>query len=366
MNDMGPIMANELARATGIGQARGADRKHGPAPKFSELLFQRVWRRVARGEKVGEAIRAESMETSRFYACVAARPRLAVALQFARENKLPAHMSTRAAGWSESDRRVKAGFAMDLQPDDVRRLSDRMLMLLLKQLAPEKYGEGPRGEAGKQRAETRGQRPEKTPDPEAPESVCDFVPQEADDELLTLRDCPEIDGKAEGLRLNAKVRNNEDSSRSASGGEAGEQRAEIRGQRPEKTPDPEAPESACDFVPQEADDELLTLRDCPEIDGKAEGLKLNAKVRNNEDSSRSASGGEAGEQRAEIRGQRSEKTPDRKASESACNFVPQNTGGDPEPRRQRIFLSGFSPLDEGACGSGCGKLSVLTGSFTNA
>jgi hypothetical protein len=29
---------------------------------------------------------------------------------------------------------------MDIQPGAVRQLSDRMLMLLLKQLAPEKYG----------------------------------------------------------------------------------------------------------------------------------------------------------------------------------------------------------------------------------
>jgi len=62
--------------------------------------------------------------------------------------------------------------------------------------------------------------------------------------------------------LNAKVRNNENSTGSASGGEAVQQGAEIRGQSSD-----EIPESACDFVPQGVGGELLTPQDCPEFAG---------------------------------------------------------------------------------------------------
>jgi hypothetical protein len=105
-------------------------------------------------------------------------------------------MSTRAAGRSESGGRVKARFTMDLQSGAVRQLSDRMLILLLKaRLRPaplSAFG----GEAVAQRAEIRGQRSDEIS--ENPESACDFVPQDVGVELLTMGDCPEIDGKAKG------------------------------------------------------------------------------------------------------------------------------------------------------------------------
>ena len=271
-------------RETGIRRGRGVARKYGPTPRFSELLFQRVRRKVAGGGAVGEAIRAQGMGSSRFYECVAARPRLAVDLQYARENKLPAHMSTRAAGrstlrpacgttedGSQSGGRVKARFTLDLRPDAVRQLSDRMLMLLLKQLAPEKYGSmtppctqsACGGEALEQRAESRGLRSDENS--ETKESACDFVPQDVGGELLTPRDCPEMEGKAEGSMLNAKVRNNENSTGSASGEQAGEEMAEIRGQRSEEIP--KTPESCGDFVPQVTDAEWALRLECPEFAG---------------------------------------------------------------------------------------------------
>ena len=98
------------------------------------------------------------------------------------------------------------------------------------------------------------------------ESPCDFVLEGVDMEWVMRRKCPEMEGKAEGSMLNAKVRNNEDSTVSASGGEAVQQGAEIRGQSSDETP-----ESRCDFSSQDAGDELVMPQKCPEIGGKAEG-----------------------------------------------------------------------------------------------
>ena len=121
----------------------------GPKPRFTKELFERVWRRVARGEGVGTSVRAEGMGTSRFYECMAARPYWAVALQRAREHKPPAHVSRRAVGRRAGGRERKARFTMDMHEDDLSQLSDRMLILLLKAAAPEKYGvASPKGKAG--------------------------------------------------------------------------------------------------------------------------------------------------------------------------------------------------------------------------
>ena len=94
------------------------------------------------------AVRAEGMGTSRFYECVAGLPLRAVALQRARENKPPAHVSRRAVGRRVGGRETKARFTMDMHEDDLSQLSDRMLKLLLKAAAPEKYGKAATGGKG--------------------------------------------------------------------------------------------------------------------------------------------------------------------------------------------------------------------------
>ena len=219
MSDINYTTEGENERETGSGPAREVAGKRGPTPKFSVLLFHRVRQRVAGGEAVGRAIRASGIGASRFYECVAAQPRLAVDLQYAREHKLPAHRSTRAAGRSESDRRVKAWSAKDLQPGEVRHLSVRMLMLLLKLLAPRKYGmASPCGKDAEKR------RPGDTASKVPPRSKAPPCTQ------------------------------------SASGGEAVGERAEVRGQRSEETP-----ESPCDFVAEDAGGKVVMARKCPEI-----------------------------------------------------------------------------------------------------
>ena len=167
-------------------------RRRGPKPQFTKELFERVWLRVARGERVGMAVRAEGMGTSRFYECVAARPLWAVALRRAREHKLPAHVSRRAVGRRVGGRKLKARFTMDLLEGDLSQLSDRMLMLLLKAAAPEKYGVAtPRGkgECGMMKSEMGGME-------RKPESRCDFVPEDAGGEVLLRKDRPELSGRS--------------------------------------------------------------------------------------------------------------------------------------------------------------------------
>ena len=67
------------------GRSVEAAKRRGPKSKFSEVLFERVWRRVAGGEGLMASIKAEGMGASRFYECVARKPELAAALQKARE-----------------------------------------------------------------------------------------------------------------------------------------------------------------------------------------------------------------------------------------------------------------------------------------
>ena len=123
--------------------------RRGPKPRFTKELFERVWRRVARGEGVGMAVRAEGMGTSRFYECVAARPLWRVALQRAREHQPPAHVSRRAVGRRAGGNTRKAVYSLDIPEGELRQLSDRLLILLLKAAAPEKYGVAtPRGKVG--------------------------------------------------------------------------------------------------------------------------------------------------------------------------------------------------------------------------
>ena len=162
--------------------------RRGPKPRFTEELFERVRRRVARGERVGTAVRGEGMGTSRFYECMADRPIWAIALRHARENKRSVHASRRAADRQRCGGETKAAFMQDLYEGDLRQLSNRMLILLLKAAAPEKYGAPARrgkGECGMVKIEMGGM--EKTP-----ESGCDFVAQTADGESVMREDCPEL------------------------------------------------------------------------------------------------------------------------------------------------------------------------------
>jgi hypothetical protein len=103
--------------------------------------------------------------------------------------------------------------------------------------------------------EVRSETPESS---EVPESRRDFVPQTAGGELVMREDCPELSHRgsaALGIQ-------------SACGGEAVQQRAEIRDQRSEKMT--ETPESASGFIPQATGGELHMPQDCPEFPNQAD------------------------------------------------------------------------------------------------
>ena len=133
---------NESER--GVEQTGPNAKKRGPAAKFSEVFFERVRRRVAAGEAVTSAIKAEGMGVSRFYECVAAKPELTEALQQARRVKWGRACAARQAAFSRKFQvEVKPAPAKDPMAEDLRHLSDRELMRLLQTLAPEKYGKVP-------------------------------------------------------------------------------------------------------------------------------------------------------------------------------------------------------------------------------
>ena len=144
MSDMKNKTEGEIKCERGVEQTAPSAKKRGPASKFSEELFERVRRRVVAGERVMSAIRAEGMGVSRFYECVAAKPDLAEALQQARRVKWVRACVDRQAARSQTlQGQVKSGPAQDPLADDLRHLSDRMLIRLLQTLAPEKYGKVP-------------------------------------------------------------------------------------------------------------------------------------------------------------------------------------------------------------------------------
>ena len=119
----------------GIERTSPCAKKRGPAPKFSEELFQRVRRRVAAGEPIVAAIRAEGMGVSRFYECVAAKPELAEAMQQARREKCVRECVARQAALARGFQgEVKLALGQDPLADDLRYLSDRMLRRLLQLL----------------------------------------------------------------------------------------------------------------------------------------------------------------------------------------------------------------------------------------
>ena len=206
--------------AINSGVKRKKAHRRGPKPKFTEELFERVRRRVARGEGVGLAVQAEGIGRSRFHECVAARPYWAIALRWARENKPPAHVSRRAVGRRVGGGEMKAMFTMDMPEDELRQLSDRMLILLLKAAAPEKYGAaarrvpacgtppGGKDKSGKRKIVTGskqspkvdagvgGIRSEVEGSSDRLGSRRGFIPQTAAGKTVMSRDCPGFCGKA--------------------------------------------------------------------------------------------------------------------------------------------------------------------------
>jgi hypothetical protein len=106
-----------------------------------------------------------------------------------------------------------------------------------------------------------------------PESGCGFVLQDAGEERLMPRVCPEFRGRAarifEWPRRSAKNTKAEERERfvncsqPATGGK-------FIGTRMEMPDSPELPECGSDFILQAVDCKWVTLRDCPEM---AERLK---------------------------------------------------------------------------------------------
>jgi hypothetical protein len=269
---------------------------------------------------------------------------------------------------------------------DVRELSDEMLIFMLQLMAPEKYGKaapfgkdaetGRPGDAermgeskqssviGNQSAADeavalgadagsgggRSERPGLATGGTPPFAQSDCDGEEGDCPQISQRDADSGHSPAPKFEPSLDLR------KSASSADT------VRSDGEEV---PETPESRSGFVPQTAGGELHMPQDCPEIHwGKAKGSKLNAKVRNNEDFAGSASDGEAVQQRAEIRDQRSEKMTE--TPESSSGFIPQSTGDEglmprdcPEFINQTDLATSGSPATsvtppsiQSACGGG--------------
>ena len=162
---------------------------------------------------------------------------------------------------------------------DVRELSDEMLMFMLQLMGPEKYGKAaPFREDAQQRAEIRGQRSEKIP-----ESRCGFILDGADGEGVMRRESPEFRrGKAESRKLKIEIEGKRKVGDSRGGG--------VKAVEDNRSPSP---------------------------GGIAEGLGVRRWL------------SEAGKQRTEIRGQRSETIP-----ESRCDFGLHGADGEGVMRQE--------------------------------
>jgi len=114
-------------------------KKRGPKSKFCPELLGRVCGRVEGGETVKEAVKLEGMGLSQFYERVGEKPEMAEALRKARMAKgleiLEAEAYRRAL---EGD--VVPVYRKGKLVGEVRKYSDRMLMVLLTAHAPAKYG----------------------------------------------------------------------------------------------------------------------------------------------------------------------------------------------------------------------------------
>jgi hypothetical protein len=120
----------------GEGEIEGA---RGPKGRFTEEGFERVRQRVAEGEPVTSAVRAEGMGVSSFYERVEEKPEWWASLQKAREVKVVDVLE------DELCRRVFEGegkpvYWKGYQVGEERDFSDGLLMFLLKTILPGKYG----------------------------------------------------------------------------------------------------------------------------------------------------------------------------------------------------------------------------------